>query len=253
MKFAVISIFPEIFQSYFSCGVVGKAIQSNRVEVDYYNPRNYSESKHGIVDDRPFGGGAGMVLKPEPVVRAIDAAKNKLPNAKVVYLSPQGEVFNQVNAESLASDSGDKSLILLSGRYEGIDERVIENYVDFEISIGDYVLSGGELASLVVMDSIIRLLPGALGAEDSSSHDSFASGIDGILDYPNYTRPVEFEGHVVPEVLRSGNHSDISRWRRKQSLGRTWLRRPNLLKCVDLNATENKLLEEFKLEYLGSD
>jgi tRNA (guanine37-N1)-methyltransferase len=254
MQFAVVSLFPEIFKTYFNCGVVGRAVSSSIVNVTYHNPRDFTVSKYGTVDDAPFGGGAGMVLKPEPIAKAIIDAKAYIAassqsevSPKVLYLTPQGKTFTQEVANKLASSR--ESIVLLSGRYEGVDERVINSYVDDEYSIGDYVLSGGELPALVILDSIIRLLPGVLGDQDSIVDESFSSNLSGCLEYPQYTRPVEFNNMKVPDILRSGNHQAIARWRLKQSLGRTWLRRPNLLKCRNLTENESLLLEEFKIEY----
>lgn len=268
MKFAVITLFPEIIKSYFDYGVVGRAVKNNIVELLYFNPRDYSDCKHGNVDDTPFGGGAGMVMKPEPIVRAIEAAKERLSyhdisqglscKPIVIYLTPQGEQYSQsisrrllegYQANNLEEKTISQPIILLCGRYEGIDERVISSYVDYEYSIGDYILSGGELASLVVLDSVIRLLPGVLGDNDSAANDSFSDSLNGCLEYPHYTKPVEFNNIKVPDVLRSGNHQEIAQWRKKQSLGRTWLRRPNLLKYLNLTENESLLLEEFKTDF----
>lgn len=256
MKFAVVSLFPEIFRSYFNYGVVGRAVSNNIVNISYHNPRDFTESKYGTVDDAPFGGGAGVILKPEPIAKAIIDAKTHLVGrgaddsikaSKVLYLTPQGKSFTQQEANRLASSKN--PVILLSGRYEGVDQRIIDSFVDDEYSIGDYILSGGEIPALVILDSIIRLLPGVLGDNDSSAEESFSDNLNGLLEYPHYTRPVEFNGVKVPDVLRSGNHQEIAKWRLKQSLGRTWLRRPNLLKCVNLTEKESLLLEEFKIEY----
>ncbi len=249
MKFAVISLFPEIISSYFSVGVLSSALKNNKISIQYYNPRDYSDSKHGHIDDKPFGGGSGMVLKPEPLIKAITAAKKELPDAKVVYLTPQGKVFVQSTANALINESN--PLIFLSGRYEGIDQRVIDNYVDYEFSIGDYILSGGELPALVIMDAITRLLPNVLGGEESTNIESFSEKLSGLLEYPQYTRPALYNNLKVPEVLLNGNHQEIFRWRIKQSLGKTWLQRPNLLKCGILTNHEKLLLEEFKQEFLA--
>lgn len=216
MNFAVISLFPEIISDYFNLGVLSKALKNNTVNIKYYNPRDYSDCKHGSVDDKPFGGGDGMVLKPEPLIKAIIAAKQEFPQAKVIYLTPQGKSFLQSTANALIK--ANNPLILLSGRYEGIDQRVIDNYVDYEISIGDYILSGGELPALVIMDAIIRLLPGVLGGKSSTNVETFSDELSGLLEYPQYTRPAEYNNLKVPEVLLNGNHQDILRWRMKQSL-----------------------------------
>lgn len=251
MQFAVVSLFPEIFQNYFNYGVVGRAVQNKLVMIDYYNPRDYSDCKHRTVDDKPYGGGAGMVLKPEPIGKAIEAAKNKLilnsqNPLKVIYLTPQGKLLNQNILKSFVDNN--QSLVLLTGRYEGLDERVINKYVDEEYSIGDYVLSGGELAALVILDGLIRLMPGALGDQDSALNESFSDNLFGLLEYPQYTRPVNYCGDEVPAVLQSGDHQRIRRWREKQVIGRTWLRRPDLLKCVSLTADQKHLLAEFQAD-----
>jgi tRNA (guanine37-N1)-methyltransferase len=208
-----------------------------------WNPRDYTHDVHRTVDDRPYGGGPGMVMMVEPLMAAIEAAKEAAPQSKVLYLSPQGKRFDQSAAQQLAKGDG---MILIAGRYEGIDERLIDAFVDEEWSIGDFVLSGGELPAMVMMDSIIRLLPGALGHADSAEQDSFT---DGLLDCPHYTRPEEILGRTVPEVLKSGNHELIRQWRLKQALGRTWLRRPDLLEGRELSGEEQKLLDEFKLAH----
>ncbi|MBP9721645.1 MAG: tRNA (guanosine(37)-N1)-methyltransferase TrmD [Gammaproteobacteria bacterium] len=246
MKFSIITLFPELFKNYFSMGVVGRAVQNNLVSVDYYNPRDYTDNKYGSVDDKPYGGGAGLVLSPQPLIEAINTAKKHIPDAKVIYLTPQGNQLTQKAISVYAEEK--KPLVLLCGRYEGIDQRVIEHYVDQEYSIGDYILSGGELPALVLLDSIIRLLPGALGDAKSAQNDSFSENLSGFLEYPHYTRPNQYIGLKVPEVLQSGNHQQIKRWREKQVLGRTWLRRPNLLECVRLTLEQQELLAEFILE-----
>ncbi len=259
MNFAVISLFPEIFDSYFNCGVVGRAIKNKIATVTSFNPRDYTEDKYGTVDDKPYGGGAGMVLKPEPLGKAIDAAKRRLSGSQghydrqsqVIYLTPQGKPLHQNTVRSYAEDK--KPLILLCGRYEGLDERIIEQYVDEEYSIGDYVLSGGELPALVLLDAIIRLLPGALGDEDSVLDESFSESLLGLLEYPQYTRPSCYNNNKVPDVLQSGHHEQIKRWRQKQVLGRTWLRRPNLLECVSLTLEQEQLLKEFIAEYSNNE
>jgi len=252
MQFAVVSLFPEIIQNYFQYGVAGRAVNNNRVSVTCYNPRDYSECKHGTVDDRPFGGGSGMILKPEPVGAAIDAAKKAMNKARtqdptVVYLSPQGKPATQPIMREFAD--AQKPLILLAGRYEGVDQRIIEKYVDYECSIGDYIISGGELAALVIIDAIIRLLPGVLGDSQANLDESFSDNLSGLLEYPQYTRPVDYSGFTVPDVLQNGDHKKIKAWRDKQVLGRTWLRRPNLLQYADLTKEQDLLLAEFKKEY----
>ncbi|MES9936029.1 MAG: tRNA (guanosine(37)-N1)-methyltransferase TrmD [Sedimenticola sp.] len=239
MRFDVVTLFPEMFQSMIGEGVTGRAIDRGQAELALWNPRDYTHDVHRTVDDRPYGGGPGMVMKIEPLEAAIEDAKAAAPGAVVAYMSPQGRRFDQAVAGEIAKRDG---MILIAGRYEGIDERIIDRYVDEEWSIGDYVLSGGELPALVLMDSVIRLIPGVLGAADSAEQDSFT---DGLLDCPHYTRPEVFDGEAVPEVLLSGNHELIRRWRLQQSLGRTWMRRPDLLEGRELTAEEQILLDEF--------
>ncbi|MES9967085.1 MAG: tRNA (guanosine(37)-N1)-methyltransferase TrmD [Sedimenticola sp.] len=239
MRFDVVTLFPEMFQSMIGEGVTGRAIDRGQAELTLWNPRDYTHDVHRTVDDRPYGGGPGMVMKIEPLEAAIEDAKAAAPGAAVAYMSPQGRRFDQAVAGEIAKRDG---MILIAGRYEGIDERIIDRYVDEEWSIGDYVLSGGELPALVLMDSVIRLIPGVLGAADSAEQDSFT---DGLLDCPHYTRPEVFDGEAVPEVLLSGNHELIRRWRLQQSLGRTWMRRPDLLEGRELTAEEQILLDEF--------
>ncbi|MET0106923.1 MAG: tRNA (guanosine(37)-N1)-methyltransferase TrmD [Sedimenticola sp.] len=239
MRFDVVTLFPEMFQSMVGEGVTGRAIDRGQAELALWNPRDYTHDVHRTVDDRPYGGGPGMVMKIEPLEAAIEDAKAAAPGAAVAYMSPQGRRFDQAVAGEIAKRDG---MILIAGRYEGIDERIIDRYVDEEWSIGDYVLSGGELPALVLMDSVIRLIPGVLGAADSAEQDSFT---DGLLDCPHYTRPEVFDGEAVPEVLLSGNHELIRRWRLQQSLGRTWMRRPDLLEGRELTAEEQILLDEF--------
>jgi len=241
MRLGIISIFPEMFQALTDYGVSGRAVSSGVVDVQAWNPRDFTIDRHQTVDDRPYGGGPGMLMKVEPLKQAIQAAKQQLGSqSKVIYLSPQGQTLTQEKAEQLAKED---SLIFLAGRYEGVDERLIQTQVDEELSIGDYVLSGGELAAMVVMDSIIRLVPEVLGHDQSAVEDSF---VDGLLDCPHYTRPEDYEGMVVPEVLLSGNHEKIKRGRLKQALGRTWQRRPDLLAKRPLSDDEQALLQEFK-------
>jgi tRNA (guanine37-N1)-methyltransferase len=238
MNIGIISLFPEIF-SALNYGVVGRAIIERQIELTIWNPRDYTTDKHQRVDDRPYGGGAGMVMQVQPLQAAIQAAKQQLPQAAVVYLTPQGKVLNQALVQSLSTRP---ALILLNGRYEGIDERLIATEVDEEYSIGDYVLSGGEFASLVMIDAMARCLPGVLGHPDSAVQDSFTAN---RLDYPHYTRPESIAGLEVPPVLLGGDHRAIARWRLKQSLGRTWQRRPDLLATQCLSAEEQALLTEF--------
>lgn len=240
MRFDVVTLFPAMFEIVTAYGITGRAVEQGLVEVATWNPRDYTSDRHRTVDDRPYGGGPGMVMMYEPLRDAIRAARAAAPeDARVAYLSPQGRRLDQRGLEELATHDG---LILLCGRYEGIDERLIQDEVDEEWSIGDYVLSGGELPAMVIIDGITRLLPGALGHEDSAAEDSFASG---LLDHPHYTRPEDIGGRVVPAVLRSGDHAAIRRWRLKQALGRTWLRRPELLAEMQLNDEQRELLEEF--------
>ncbi|MGH8415169.1 MAG: tRNA (guanosine(37)-N1)-methyltransferase TrmD [Gammaproteobacteria bacterium] len=240
MRVEVVTLFPEMVDALLQFGVTGRAAQRGLLKVKSWNPRDYTTDKHRTVDDRPFGGGPGMVMKVEPLRAAIHAAREAAgQKAPVMYLSPQGKRFDQQDARRLAAMD---ALVLVAGRYEGVDERVIETEVDEELSIGDYVLSGGELPALVVIDALARLLPGALGDEDSAAQDSF---MNGLLDYPHYTRPEDIDGKRVPEVLMSGDHAAIRRWRRKQALGRSWLRRPELLEKLELSAGERELLNEF--------
>lgn len=244
MRFDVVSLFPPMFQALTDYGITGRALQQGIVELGLWNPRDYTHDRHRTVDDRPYGGGPGMLMKVQPLRDAIHAARAAHPGrSHVVYLSPQGRALDQAGVRELARH---EHLVLIAGRYEGVDERLIETEVDEEWSIGDYVLSGGELAAMVVIDAVTRLLPGALGHEDSAAQDSFS---DGVLDCPHYTRPECFEGMPVPEVLLSGDHAAIARWRRKQAIGRTWLRRPELLDKLQLDEETQQLLQEFIQEY----
>ena len=245
MRFDVISLMPAMFDA-IRYGVTGRAIERGLAELVLWNPRDYAHDVHRTVDDRPYGGGPGMVMMAEPLRQAIVAARAAAPASEVVCLSPQGRRFDQAAAQAMADCSG---VILLAGRYEGIDERIIETEVDQEWSIGDYVLSGGELPAMVLMDAVIRLLPGVLGHVDSAVQDSY---VDGLLDCPHYTRPEHFEGRAVPEVLTSGNHELIRRWRLQQALGRTWSRRPDLLDERDLSDEERFLLEEYIRAHSGT-
>ena len=236
----VVTLFPEMFDALTEHGVTGRAVKRGQLNVEFSNPRDFTHDRHRTVDDRPFGGGPGMLMKVEPLLEAISAIQQKAPSTpRVIYLSPQGQPLTQQRAEELAQLD---SLVLLCGRYEGIDERIVEMCVDEEISIGDYVLSGGELGAMVLLDAVTRLIPGVLGHADSAAEDSFSAG---WLDCPHYTRPEEFAGQRVPEVLLSGNHALIRRWRLKQSLGRTWLRRPELLAELSLDKEQQQLLAEF--------
>ncbi|MGH8194939.1 MAG: tRNA (guanosine(37)-N1)-methyltransferase TrmD [Woeseiaceae bacterium] len=240
MQVQVISLFPDMVQAVAGYGVVGRAVDRGLVTLAYCNPREFATDAHRTVDDRPYGGGPGMVMKFEPVAAAITAARQALPEGcPVIYLSPQGQAFDQAAAKRYASLPG---LALLSGRYEGLDERLIASHVDEELSLGDFVLSGGEIAAMAVIDAVTRLLPGVLGDEASARQDSF---MNGLLDCPQYTRPEEVRGQRVPEVLLSGDHARIARWRYKQALGRSFLRRPDLVRKLRLNSEQQELLTEF--------
>ncbi|MBM4208284.1 MAG: tRNA (guanosine(37)-N1)-methyltransferase TrmD [Gammaproteobacteria bacterium] len=240
MRFDVLTLFPEMITSAAGVGITGRAQERKIIELSAWNPRDYTHDNHKTVDDRPYGGGPGMVMKYQPLHDALMVAQQAHPDpAKVVYLSPQGRLISQ---SLLAGASKWPRLILVAGRYEGIDERFIAGHCDEEWSIGDYVLSGGELAALVVIDAITRLLPGALGDVESALQDSHS---DGLLDCPHYTRPEVINGIAVPDVLLSGNHADINRWRMKQALGKTWCKRPDLLNGKQLTAEQTALLNEF--------
>jgi tRNA (guanine37-N1)-methyltransferase len=239
----VITLFPEMFDAITQQGVISRAIKNGTIEFNSWNPRDFTHDKHRTVDDRPYGGGPGMLMMVQPLTDAINAAKAKAgEGAKVIYLSPQGRKLDQQGVKQLANHD---KLILVAGRYEGIDERVIQSIVDEEWSIGDFVLSGGELPAMTLIDAVSRLIPGVLGHELSAEEDSFANG---LLDCPHYTRPEVLDGQRVPEVLLSGNHEKIRKWRLKQSLGRTWLRRPELINNLALTEEQQKLLAEFQLE-----
>ena len=245
MQISVVSLFPEMVKVIGKYGVVGKAFKNKLFTLQTENPRDYVEGDYKNVDDKPYGGGPGMVMKYKPIEAALEASKIGLPNdCLVVYLSPKGKPFDQAMAQKFAKMS---SLILLAGRYEGIDERLFESQIDEEISVGDYVLSGGEIAAMAVIDAVVRLLPGVLGDRESAVEDSFMKG---LLDYPHYTRPEEIEGRKVPDVLLSGNHAEIFRWRRKQALGYSFLKRPDLLERMDLDLEQQTLLEEFLKEQI---
>lgn len=247
MKFSIVTLFPEMFRAITECGITSRAFRNGIIELDTVNPRDFTQDVHRTVDDRPYGGGPGMLMLVEPLLAAIAQARQNLAakgvtQAKVVYVSPQGKRFDQQAAREFSRQEG---MIFLCGRYEGIDERVIELAVDEEWSIGDYVLSGGELPVMAMIDATARLLPGVLGHKDSAAEDSF---FEGLLDCAHYTRPEDFQGRVVPPVLLSGNHAAIRRWRLKQSLGRTWQRRPDLLQGKVLTKEEQKLLQEYQDE-----
>jgi tRNA (guanine37-N1)-methyltransferase len=243
VRIEVVSLFPEEVLAVGRFGVVGRAAQGGLVSLGAVNPRDYTADVHRTVDDRPYGGGPGMVMKFEPLAAAIDAAAERAgAGARVVHLSPQGRRFDQALAREYAALP---ALVLVAGRYEGVDERLIEARVDEEVSVGDFVLSGGEIAAMVVIDATVRLLPGVLGDAESAVQESFETG---LLDCPHYTRPEVVDGRRVPEVLTSGDHAAIARWRLKQSLGRTWARRPELLSGRALTDEERELLEEYKAE-----
>lgn len=240
LRIEVISLFPEMFSAISEYGITSRAVKQGLLQLTCWNPRDYTTDRHHTVDDRPFGGGPGMVMKIKPLEDALVQAKAAAgEKAKVIYLSPQGRQLKQAAVRELANE---ESLILIAGRYEGIDERFIEAHVDEEWSIGDYVLSGGELPAMVLIDAVTRLLPGALGHADSAEEDSFT---DGLLDCPHYTRPEILDGLTVPEVLLSGNHAAIRRWRMVQALGRTWERRPDLIEGLALTGEQEELLAEF--------
>lgn len=247
MRIEVVTLFPEFIADAVRVGVLGRAIERGQVAVSATSPRQFATDVHRTVDDRPYGGGPGMVLKIEPARSAIRAAKARLPaGSRSVYLAADGVPLTQAKAGELSRLPG---LVLLAGRYEGVDERLIELEIDESVSIGDYVLSGGELPALVLIDAVVRLRPGVLGDDASAAQDSFVAG---LLDWPHYTRPEELEGRAVPEVLASGNHAAIERWRMKQALGRTWLRRPDLIAKLSLSAQQRRLLDEFLTEQRAS-
>jgi tRNA (guanine37-N1)-methyltransferase len=242
----VVTLFPEMIRSSVSIGVVGRALERGVARVGTEDPRKYAQDVHRTVDDRPYGGGPGMVLKAEPLANAIASATARLPQgAPRIYLSAQGRRFDQAQARRLAALPG---FLLLAGRYEGVDERLIESVIDEELSIGDYVLSGGELAALVVIDATVRLLPGVLNDAESAEQESFGA-LGALLDWPHYTRPEEWQGRRVPEVLRGGDHAAIRRWRLSQALGRTAKRRPDLLAERELTNEERVLLDEYREEH----
>lgn len=243
MQIAVVSLFPEMFTAVSGHGVTGRAVKQGLVELQHSNPRDFTHDRHRTVDDRPYGGGPGMLMKVDPLQQAIAAARESIAaGARVIYLSPQGRRLDHARVLELARAP---ALILIAGRYEGVDERLLESDVDEELSIGDYVLSGGELAAMVVIDAVTRQLPGVLGHEQSAQEDSFA---EGLLDCPHYTRPEVYQDRPVPEVLLSGNHEEIRRWRLKQALGRTRERRPDLLEGRAMTPEEEQLLAEYLRE-----
>lgn len=247
MRFDIITLFPEFISAFKENGVTGRAIRNGLLEVETWNPRDFTVDKHRTVDDRPYGGGPGMLMKVQPLRDALMAIKTQQgiadsPPRKLIYLSPQGKTLTQNALEALSSEPG---FIVIAGRYEGIDERLIAAEVDAEWSIGDYILSGGELPAMVLIDAVARLIPGVLGHAESAQQDSF---VNGLLDYPHYTRPELIDGQKVPQVLLSGDHAAIARWRKKQALGKTLQRRPDLLEKLDLSNEEKLLLDEFLQE-----
>lgn len=247
MRIDIISLFPEMFAGPFGHSIMKRAQAANLLAVQVINPRDFTQDKHHIVDDTPYGGGSGMVMKPEPIFLALRAILDSVPCTKrrVVLMCPSGQRFDQKKAKELAEY---EQLIMVCGHYEGIDDRIRENMIDEALSIGDYVLTGGELPAMVVADAVARMLPGVLGAEDAAAKDSFYNG---LLEYPQYTRPREFNGWEVPDILLSGDHAKIDRWRRKQSLRNTWERRPDLLENGKLSKDDIRLLDEILAEKPG--
>ncbi len=241
IRFDVVTLFPEMFAAVAGSGITGRALEAGLWSLTTWNPRDFTTDNYRTVDDRPYGGGPGMVMLAEPLERTLDAVKTA-GGGRVIYLSPQGRKLDHRRVMGLVDEG---AVTLLCGRYEGVDERLLKRRVDEEISVGDFVLSGGELAAMALMDAVVRQLPGAVGASASVVEESFA---DGLLDCPQYTRPEVYQGERVPEVLLSGHHENIRRWRLKQALGRTWLRRPDLLAVRKLNEEESRLLEEFRQE-----
>lgn len=250
-QFDVVTLFPSMFDAVTECGVTGRAHDKGFYQLVLWNPRDFAANSYRTVDDRPYGGGPGMVMMVEPLEKSIAAARQRQKSAgvktsRVIHLSPQGRPLNHRLVMELSQAHG---LVMLAGRYEGVDERLMRRSIDEEISIGDYVMSGGELAAMVVMDCVVRQLPGVLGDAESANQDSF---VGGLLDHPHYTRPEVYEGEAVPPVLLSGNHAEIKRWRLKQALGRTWQRRPDLLEQRALTEAERVLLDDFKKEVQGA-
>ena len=241
IRFDILSIFPEMFASPLQFSLLKRAREKGLIDVRLFDIRQYAGDKHKMTDDAPYGGGGGMVMKVEPIERALAALDRKGEETQVILLSPQGELFNQKMAEQLSLHS---RLVLICGHYEGVDERVREHLTDKELSIGDYILTGGELSALVVIDAVSRLIPGVLGNSESAASDSFAMG---ILEYPQYTRPAVYRDWQVPEVLLSGNHAEITAWRRREALKRTWIRRPDLLEEGELSEEDQRILKELKM------
>ncbi len=238
MKIDILSLFPEFIAAFINCSIIGRAVEEGIVQINNIDIRDFTKNKHKKVDDYPFGGGPGMVMTPEPIYNALMSVKKK--ESKVIYLSPQGSVFNQKKARDL---SNEKHLILISGHYEGIDNRIIENYVDEEISVGDFVLTGGEIPAMAVADSVVRLLPGVLASSESFEDESHYNG---LLEHPQYTRPREFKGLKVPDVLLSGNHKNIEEWKREKSLENTYKKRPDLLSKIKLGKDDLNRLNKIK-------
>jgi tRNA (guanine37-N1)-methyltransferase len=247
MRFDIVTIFPEIFRGVFEFGIIRRAVEAGLIEIKVHDLRDYTYDRHRQVDDRPFGGGAGMVMKPEPLFRAVEAITHRATDASVVLLSPQGRLFDQRVAEEFSNLS---QVVLICGRYEGVDERVVESLINDEVSIGDYVLSGGEIPAMVVVDAATRLIPGALGCEQSAETESFArrGRWSGLLDYPHYTRPVEYRGMRAPDVLSSGNHAEIEAWRWRKALEKTLRRRPDLIRGRAISDSERREIEEILKE-----
>jgi tRNA (guanine37-N1)-methyltransferase len=239
MKFIVLTIFPDMLRSFWAHGIIRRAIEQRKISAETINIRDFTTDRYKVTDDRPYGGGSGMVMKPGPLAGAIRAASNLVPSAKTVLLTPQGRVFNQDLARNLASEDG---LTFVCGRYEGVDERICHDLIDHEISIGDYIITGGELAAMMIIDAVTRLIPGALGGEDSAEKDSFSNG---LLEHAHYTRPQSYEGNEVPAVLLSGHHQEIEKWRLESSLIRTFLKRPDLLQRRELTQQEREILKKW--------
>ena len=242
MKIAVLTLFPELFAPFWDHGIIRRAVQGSKIFPQTVNIRDFAQGKHRVTDDRPYGGGCGMVMKPEPLAGAVTRAKQTMPDARTLLLSPQGKRFDQQLAHSLAAEH---ALILVCGRYEGVDERFVERHVDAEISIGDFVLTGGELGAMVIIDAVARLIPGVLGNDDSAGSDTFC---DGLVEHAHYTRPPTYGDDAVPEVLLSGNHAEIDRWRRETALMRTVVKRPDLLDQRDFSPEERAILLKWRTE-----
>lgn len=247
MQIGVVTLFPEMFAALTDFGISGRAFRNELLQLNFWNPRDYATDKHRTVDDKPFGGGPGMLMKTEPMVQAIREAKQSLPSAKVAYLSPQGAKITDASVQEIAKR---QELILVCGRYQGLDQRVIDAEIDEEWSLGDFVLSGGEIPAMALLDAVSRFQPGALGDKASAQQDSFSNG---LLHSPEYTRPACFEGADVPALLLSGDHAKIEQWRLQQSLGATWLKRPELLEELELSQQQKDLLASFKDEFEKSN